>query len=57
MPTEVGISSVIKYRLLVGGVGIAYEGESELEAGRPGIGQTLLLIRYVWWQPKAGLAL
>ena len=26
---EVGISPVVKYRLLVGGVGIAYEGESE----------------------------
>src|ERR1700738_2735503 len=24
---------------------------------RPRIGQTLLLIRYVWWQLKAGLAL
>jgi hypothetical protein len=23
---------------------------------RPGIGQALLLERYVWWQPKAGLA-
>lgn len=31
--TEVGISPVIKYRLLVGGFGIAYEGESESEAG------------------------
>jgi hypothetical protein len=31
---EVGISPVIKYRLLVGGVGIAYEGESELEGRR-----------------------
>ena len=31
---EVGISPVIKYRLLVGGVGIAYEGESELEGKR-----------------------
>jgi hypothetical protein len=31
--TEIGISPVIKYRLLVGGVGIAYEGESESEAG------------------------
>jgi hypothetical protein len=29
--SEVGISPVIKYRLLVGGVGIAYEGESEAE--------------------------
>jgi hypothetical protein len=27
--SEVGISPVIKYRLLVGGVGIAYEDESE----------------------------
>ena len=27
--TEVGISPVIKYRLLVGGLGIAYEGASE----------------------------
>jgi hypothetical protein len=34
MPTEVRISLVIKYRLLVGGVGIAYEGGSESEAGR-----------------------
>ncbi len=31
---EVGISPVIKYRLLVGGVGIAYEGESEPDAER-----------------------
>src|SRR5580704_508331 len=31
---EVGISPVIKYRLLVGGVGIAYEGESEAEGRR-----------------------
>jgi hypothetical protein len=31
---EVGISPVIKYRLLVGGVGIAYEGESESEGRR-----------------------
>jgi hypothetical protein len=31
---EVGISPVIKYRLLDGGVGIAYEGESELEGSR-----------------------
>jgi hypothetical protein len=31
---EVGISPVIKYRLLVGGVGIAYEGESESDAKR-----------------------
>jgi hypothetical protein len=31
---EVGISPVIKYRLLVGGVGIAYEGKSEAEARR-----------------------
>jgi hypothetical protein len=28
---EFGLSPVIKYRLLVGGVGIANEGESELE--------------------------
>ena len=32
--TEVRISPVIKYRLLVGGVGIAYEGGSESEAVR-----------------------
>ena len=31
---EVGISPVIKYRLLVGGLGIAYEGDSEPEARR-----------------------
>jgi hypothetical protein len=31
---SVGISPVIKYRLLVGGVGIAYEGESEAEGRR-----------------------
>jgi hypothetical protein len=31
---ELGISPVIKYRLLVGGVGIAYEGESEPEGRR-----------------------
>ena len=31
---EIGISPVIKYRLLVGGVGIAYEGESEAEGRR-----------------------
>ena len=31
---EVGLSPVIKYRLLVGGVGIAYEGESESEGRR-----------------------
>jgi hypothetical protein len=31
---EVDISPVIKYRLLVGGVGIAYEGESEVEGSR-----------------------
>jgi hypothetical protein len=31
---ELGISPVIKYRLLVGGVGIAYEGESESEGRR-----------------------
>ena len=31
---EVGIPPVIKYRLLVGAVGIAYEGESELEGRR-----------------------
>ena len=31
---DVGLSPVIKYRLLVGGVGIAYEGESELEGRR-----------------------
>jgi hypothetical protein len=31
---EQSISPVIKYRLLVGGVGIAYEGESESEATR-----------------------
>lgn len=31
---KVGISPVIKYRLLVGGVGIAYEGESEAEGRR-----------------------
>ena len=31
---EVGLSPVIKYRLLVGGVGIAYEGESEPEGRR-----------------------
>src|ERR1700737_567081 len=31
---EVGISPVIKYRLLVGGVGIAYEGESLSEGRR-----------------------
>ena len=31
---EVGIPPVIKYRLLVGGVGIAYEGESESEGRR-----------------------
>ena len=29
-----GISSVVKYRLIVGGIGIAYEGESESEAMR-----------------------
>jgi hypothetical protein len=29
-----GISPVIKYRLLVGGVGIAYEGDSESEGRR-----------------------
>jgi hypothetical protein len=29
-----GISSVVKYRLIVGGIGIAYEGESESEARR-----------------------
>jgi hypothetical protein len=28
---EFGLSPVIKYRLLVGGVGIANEGESDLE--------------------------
>jgi hypothetical protein len=32
--SEVGISPVIKYRLLVGGLGIAYEGESEPDAKR-----------------------
>jgi hypothetical protein len=31
---KVGLSPVIKYRLLVGGVGIAYAGESELEGRR-----------------------
>src|SRR5260370_12862843 len=31
---EVGISSVVKYRLLVGGIGMVYEGESESEARR-----------------------
>jgi hypothetical protein len=31
---EVGLSPVIKYRLFVGGVGIAYEGESESEGRR-----------------------
>ena len=31
---DVGLSPVIKYRLLVGGVGIAYEGESESEGRR-----------------------
>ena len=31
---EVGISPVIKYRLLVGGVGIAYEGGSDAENRR-----------------------
>ena len=31
---EVGLSPVFKYRLLVGGVGIAYEGESESEGTR-----------------------
>jgi hypothetical protein len=31
---EVGISPVIKYRLLVGGLGIAYEGASETKAWR-----------------------
>ena len=31
---EGGLSPVIKYRLLVGRVGIAYEGESELEGRR-----------------------
>jgi len=31
---EVGISPVIKYRLLVGGLGIAYEGASETEGWR-----------------------
>ena len=29
-----GISSVVKYRLIVGGIGIAYKGESESEARR-----------------------
>jgi hypothetical protein len=29
------MSSVIKYRLVVGGVGIVYDGESEREAKRP----------------------
>jgi hypothetical protein len=32
--SEVGISPVIKYRLLVGGLGIAYEGQSEPDAKR-----------------------
>jgi hypothetical protein len=31
---EVGISPVIKYRLLVGGVGVVYEGEPEPKRGR-----------------------
>jgi hypothetical protein len=31
---EVGISPVIKYRLLVGGLGVAYEGASETEGWR-----------------------
>ena len=31
---EVGISPVIKSRLLIGGVGIAYEGESESKGRR-----------------------
>src|ERR1700722_2257361 len=31
---EAGISPVIKYRLLVGGVGLAYEGKSESEGRR-----------------------
>jgi hypothetical protein len=31
---ELGISPVIKYRLLVGGIGIAYEGGSESEGRR-----------------------
>jgi hypothetical protein len=34
-PVELSISPVIKYRLLVGGVGIVDEGKSEPEEGRP----------------------